>query len=163
MRGGECWSAIKLPTTNPNNMMIIRSSCVWPFVFQKNGITYVLSEKNGKYLIKRKSFTKLYSIFQWGLFSFVNYCVVFVYSAFAFYSHFIVYRSSITALVFSNFSFISFQTILQRFVRFLFFILISGEVYSIQHYMIKSVSDLHEVGGFLRVLRVPPPIKLKYC
>jgi hypothetical protein len=33
-------------------------------------------------------------------------------------------------------------------------------VYSIQHYMIKFVSDLRLVGGFLRVLRFPPPIKL---
>ena len=35
-------------------------------------------------------------------------------------------------------------------------------VYSIQHYMIKFVSDLRHVGGFLRVvvLRCPPPIKL---
>ena len=31
-----------------------------------------------------------------------------------------------------------------------------GEVYSIQHYMIKFVSDLWQVGGFLRVLRFPP-------
>jgi hypothetical protein len=43
------------------------------------------------------------------------------------------------------------------------------EVYSIQHYMIKFVSDLGQVSGFLRVLRFPPPIKLtitiylKYC
>ena len=43
------------------------------------------------------------------------------------------------------------------------------EVYSIQHYVIKFVSDLRQVGGFLRVLRFPPPIKLtatielKYC
>jgi hypothetical protein len=35
-----------------------------------------------------------------------------------------------------------------------------GEVYSIQHYVIKFVSDLRQVGGFLRVLQVPPPIKL---
>ena len=35
-----------------------------------------------------------------------------------------------------------------------------GEEYSIQHYMIKFVSDLGQVGGFLRVLRFPPPIKL---
>ena len=34
-----------------------------------------------------------------------------------------------------------------------------GDVYSIQHYVIKSVSDLWQVGGFLRVLRFPPPIK----
>jgi hypothetical protein len=35
-----------------------------------------------------------------------------------------------------------------------------GEVYSIQHYVIKFVSDLRQVCGFLRVLRFPPPIKL---
>ena len=34
------------------------------------------------------------------------------------------------------------------------------EVYSIQHYVIKFDSDLREVGGFLRVLRLPPLIKL---
>jgi hypothetical protein len=34
-----------------------------------------------------------------------------------------------------------------------------GEVYSIQQYVIKFVSDLRHVGGFLRVLRFPPPIK----
>jgi hypothetical protein len=33
------------------------------------------------------------------------------------------------------------------------------EVYSIQHYVIKFVSDLRQVGGFLRVHRFPPPIK----
>ena len=47
-----------------------------------------------------------------------------------------------------------------------------GEVYSIQQYAIKCVSDLRQVGGFLQVLRFPPPIqltangtmiKLKYC
>ena len=36
----------------------------------------------------------------------------------------------------------------------------SGEVYSIQHYVIKFVSDLRQVGGFLWVLLLPPPIKL---
>jgi hypothetical protein len=35
-----------------------------------------------------------------------------------------------------------------------------GEVYSIQHYVIKFDSDLLQVGGFLRILRIPPPIKL---
>jgi hypothetical protein len=35
----------------------------------------------------------------------------------------------------------------------------SGEVYSIQHYVIKFVSDLWQVSGFLRVLRFPPLIK----
>jgi len=37
---------------------------------------------------------------------------------------------------------------------------VGGEVYSIQHYVIKFVSDLRQVGGFLRVLRFLPPIKL---
>ena len=37
---------------------------------------------------------------------------------------------------------------------------VHGEVYSIQHYYMKFVSDLRQVGGFLRVLRFPPPIKL---
>ena len=35
-----------------------------------------------------------------------------------------------------------------------------GEVYSIQHYVVKFVSDLQQVGGFLQALRFPPPIKL---
>ena len=35
-----------------------------------------------------------------------------------------------------------------------------GEVYSIQHYVIKFVSDLQQIGGFLRILQFPPPIKL---
>ena len=35
-----------------------------------------------------------------------------------------------------------------------------GEVYSIQHYVIKFVSDLRQVGGFLCVFRFPSPIKL---
>jgi len=35
-----------------------------------------------------------------------------------------------------------------------------GEVYSIQHYVIKFVSDLRYVSGFLRALPFPPPIKL---
>jgi hypothetical protein len=34
-----------------------------------------------------------------------------------------------------------------------------GQVYSIQHYVVKSVSDLRQVGGFLRVLWFPPPMK----
>ena len=38
--------------------------------------------------------------------------------------------------------------------------LVHGEVYSIQHYVIKFVSDLRQVGGFLLVLLFPPPIKL---
>ena len=45
----------------------------------------------------------------------------------------------------------------------------SDEVYSAQHYVIKFVSDLLQVGGFLQALRFPPPIKLtatmylEYC
>ena len=35
-----------------------------------------------------------------------------------------------------------------------------GDVYSIQHYVIKFVSDLHQVGDFIWVLWFPPPIKL---
>ena len=37
---------------------------------------------------------------------------------------------------------------------------VHGEVYSMQHYVIKFVSDLRQIGGFLQVLRFPPPIKL---
>ena len=37
---------------------------------------------------------------------------------------------------------------------------VHGEMYSIQHYVIKFVSDLRQVGGFLRVFRFPPPLKL---
>jgi hypothetical protein len=37
---------------------------------------------------------------------------------------------------------------------------VHGEVYWIQHYVIKLVSDLRQVGGFLRVLQFPPTIKL---
>ena len=37
---------------------------------------------------------------------------------------------------------------------------VHGDVYSIQHYVIKFVSDLQHVSGFLRVLRFPLPIKL---
>jgi hypothetical protein len=36
----------------------------------------------------------------------------------------------------------------------------SDKVYSIQHYVIKFVSDLRQVSGFLQVLRFPPPIKM---
>jgi hypothetical protein len=38
--------------------------------------------------------------------------------------------------------------------------LTNGDVNSIQYYVIKFVSDLRQVAGFLRVLRFPPPIKL---
>ena len=37
-----------------------------------------------------------------------------------------------------------------------------GEVYSIQHYAIKFVSELQQVSGFLLVLRFPPPIKTNH-
>jgi len=32
--------------------------------------------------------------------------------------------------------------------------------WGVQHYVIKFVSDLRQVSGFLQVLRFPPPIKL---
>jgi hypothetical protein len=35
-----------------------------------------------------------------------------------------------------------------------------GEVYPIQQYVIKFVSDLRQIGCFLQVLRFPPSIKL---
>jgi len=35
-----------------------------------------------------------------------------------------------------------------------------GVMYFIQHYVIKFVSNFWQAGGFLRVLRCPPPIKL---
>ena len=38
--------------------------------------------------------------------------------------------------------------------------LVHGKVYSIQHYVIKFVSDVRHVDGFLLVLRFSPPIKL---
>ena len=34
-----------------------------------------------------------------------------------------------------------------------------GEVHSIQHYVIKFVSDLRQVGGILQILRFPPLLK----
>ena len=37
---------------------------------------------------------------------------------------------------------------------------VHGDMYSIQHYVIKVVSDLRQVGGFRRILRFPPPLKL---
>jgi hypothetical protein len=37
---------------------------------------------------------------------------------------------------------------------------VHGEVYSIRHYVIKFVIDIRQDGGFLRVFRFPPPIKL---
>ena len=37
---------------------------------------------------------------------------------------------------------------------------LSPQKYSMQHYVIKSVSGLRQVGGFVRVLRFPPPVKL---
>jgi hypothetical protein len=37
---------------------------------------------------------------------------------------------------------------------------VHGESHSKQRYVIKFVGDLRHVGGFLRVLRFAPPIKL---
>jgi hypothetical protein len=37
---------------------------------------------------------------------------------------------------------------------------IHDDVCSIQHYVIKVVSDLHQLARFLRVLRLPPTIQL---
>jgi hypothetical protein len=37
---------------------------------------------------------------------------------------------------------------------------VHGEVYSIQHYVIKIIRYLWQVGGFLSLLQSPPPIKL---
>ena len=37
---------------------------------------------------------------------------------------------------------------------------VHSEIYSIEHFVIKCVSDLRQVSGFLRVIRFPPPIKL---
>ena len=37
---------------------------------------------------------------------------------------------------------------------------VHGEVYLIQHYVLKFVSNLWQVGGFLRVLQFPTLIKL---
>ena len=37
---------------------------------------------------------------------------------------------------------------------------VHGKMYSMQAYVIKFVSDLRQVGGFLQVPRFPPPIKL---
>jgi hypothetical protein len=37
---------------------------------------------------------------------------------------------------------------------------VRSEVYTMQYYVITSVSDLRQVGGFLRVLGFPPPRKL---
>jgi hypothetical protein len=37
---------------------------------------------------------------------------------------------------------------------------VHGEMYSTQHYVIKFVSYLRQVGGLLWVLWSPPPIKL---
>jgi len=36
---------------------------------------------------------------------------------------------------------------------------VHGKVYSIPHYVIKFVSDLQQVCGFLRVVQFPPPFK----
>jgi hypothetical protein len=36
----------------------------------------------------------------------------------------------------------------------------NGEVYAIQHYVVKFVSDLRQVGSFLEALRFTPSKKL---
>jgi len=36
---------------------------------------------------------------------------------------------------------------------------VNGEVYSVQHYVIKFISNLRLVGGFLLLLWFPPPIR----
>jgi hypothetical protein len=37
---------------------------------------------------------------------------------------------------------------------------VRGEVYSMQHYVIKFVRDLQQVSDVLRILRFSPPIRL---
>ena len=37
---------------------------------------------------------------------------------------------------------------------------VHGKVYSMQHYVKEFVSDLQQVGGFRRIFRFPPPIKV---
>ena len=37
---------------------------------------------------------------------------------------------------------------------------VHGEVYSLQHYVIKLVIDLRQVGSFVWLLQFPPPINL---
>ena len=37
---------------------------------------------------------------------------------------------------------------------------VRGKVYSIEHYVIKFISDFPHVDDFLQVIRFPPPIKL---
>jgi hypothetical protein len=37
---------------------------------------------------------------------------------------------------------------------------VHGETYSIQHYVMKFVSDLRQVSGFLQLLRFLPPMQL---
>ena len=39
-------------------------------------------------------------------------------------------------------------------------IIAHGEMYSIQHYVIKFVGNLRKVGVFLCVFQFPPPVKL---
>ena len=36
----------------------------------------------------------------------------------------------------------------------------SNPTLALQHYVIKFVNDLRQVGGFLRIPQFPPPIKL---
>ena len=56
---------------------------------------------------------------------------------------------------------------LQQFDKTIYEVVI--HLFAIQHYVIKFVSDLRQLSGFLQVLRFPLPIiliatiKLKYC
>jgi hypothetical protein len=59
----------------------------------------------------------------------------------------------ILAILFRPFGFIAFKTL-----KCCEFQSRSGR--GVQHYVIHFVSDLRQVGGFLRVLRFPPQIKL---
>jgi hypothetical protein len=43
-------------------------------------------------------------------------------------------------------------------IRIMIFYQYYLEVYSIEHYVVKFVSALRQVGGFLRIIRFPPPI-----
>ena len=69
----------------------------------------------------------------------------------------------ITAKIFIFIEF--FNTILSQFrmvlpIKVVISSPVHSEMYSIQHYVMKFVSDLRQVGGFLRELRFSPPIKL---
>jgi hypothetical protein len=80
-----------------------------------------------------------------------------------FYHRHLFHSKNICPLLFLNSCL--WLNMLHIFCREIFFILILFYLFfiiynSIQHYVIKFVCDLRQVGGFLRVLRFPPPIKL---